>query len=216
MALKKAENHQYPGLTRETEGTWKQPFCFIQSADTQFGLIDNWNGVPEEQNTWDKEIELTNRAIDCVNIMQPRPKFMVICGDLVDAQPWKKPRYELQVADFKKCFARLTPEIPLVCVCGNHDVGDSPTQQTVNSYKEKFGDDYFTFWVGGKSVNTIKKLRSNIYPLSLEFLPPFEFTNFEFPSLSELDSAEPLIFIKIDFQTVGIIDSRGSDHDDLR
>jgi hypothetical protein len=73
---------------------------------------------------------------------------------------------------------KIDPSIPLVCLCGNHgaepapsscltasvqrlpphargtriertDVGNTPTRATIYSYKERFGDDYFRFWVGG-------------------------------------------------------------------
>ena len=48
-----------------------------------------------------------------------------------------------------KVYSRLDKSIPLVCVCGNHDVGDKPTVATVSSYRQSFGDDYFSFWIGG-------------------------------------------------------------------
>lgn len=41
---------------------------------------------------------------------------------------------EEQIKDFKTIFSAVDPEIPLVCVCGNHDVGDSPTVETVTKY----------------------------------------------------------------------------------
>ena len=28
-------------------------------------------------------------------------------------------------------YSRLDPAIPMVCVCGNHDVGNSPTTQSI-------------------------------------------------------------------------------------
>ena len=32
---------------------------------------------------------------------------------------------------------------------GNHDVGQSPTPADIERYRQRFGDDYFSFWVGG-------------------------------------------------------------------
>lgn len=81
--------------------------------------------------------------------MRPRPRFVVVCGDLVHAYPWEKPAYDRQVRDFKRVMRKIDPSIPLVCLCGNHDVGNTPTRATIYSYKERFGDDYFRFWVGG-------------------------------------------------------------------
>jgi hypothetical protein len=37
-----------------------------------------------------------------------------------------------QEADFKKIFEKLDPEIPLICLSGNHDVGNSPTTETID------------------------------------------------------------------------------------
>jgi len=54
-----------------------------------------------------------------------------------------------QYADFAKVFKKLDPEIKLICVCGNHDVGDEPTKDTVQIYRKQFGPDFFSFWCGG-------------------------------------------------------------------
>ena len=52
-----------------------------------------------------------------------------------------------QVSDFKRIYSKIDVKVPLICVCGNHDVGDRPTGQSINLYKSRFGDDYFTFYV---------------------------------------------------------------------
>lgn len=57
-------------------------------------------------------------------------------------------------------FSGLDPSIPLLCVCGNHDVGNAPTAVTVQRYVSEFGDDYFGFWVGGVRGIVIN---SNLY-----------------------------------------------------
>lgn len=147
--FRRSVNGVYPGFTHEKEGEWKGNFTFIQGADTQFGLIDRWFlKNPIENNVWDQEIELTKQAIKHANEMVPKPKFFILCGDLIDAMPHTKHR-GVQEEDFKKLFSELDSEIPLVCVCGNHDVGDIPTKESLESYRAEFGDDYFTFCVGG-------------------------------------------------------------------
>lgn len=147
-APRKAVGKKYPGFTYETEGEWKGSFCFIHAADTQFGLIDSWNEVPPEEQAWEKEIVLTRKAISAANKLSPKPRFFVVCGDLVNAFPCEKFN-DPQVEDFKRIFKELDTSIPLVCVCGNHDIGDSPTQQSLEKYKSNFGDDFYSFWVGG-------------------------------------------------------------------
>ncbi|XP_025425800.1 serine/threonine-protein phosphatase CPPED1-like isoform X2 [Sipha flava] len=57
--------------------------------------------------------------------------------------------YQLQVNDFMKIFSNLHPSISLVCVCGNHDVGNIPDEKSIDQYRHNFGHDYFSFWCGG-------------------------------------------------------------------
>ena len=79
--------------------------------------------------------------------MEPKPKFFIICGDLLDAWPDKWPEIrKRQEDDFMKIFAKVDKNIPLVCVCGNHDIGNTPTRQSIRTYNESFGDDFFSFW----------------------------------------------------------------------
>lgn len=143
----KAKNRLFDGLTKEKEGHWKGPFFFINASDTQFGMIESF--LEKKPNPkWDKEIALTKQAIAAVNQMKPKPRFFVVCGDLVDAFPGtslRKPQEE----DFKKVFSELSPEVPLVCICGNHDMGNQPTRESVQGFRDVFGDDYFVFWCGG-------------------------------------------------------------------
>jgi len=44
-------------------------------------------------------------------------------------------------------MGEIHPAIPLLCVCGNHDVGNRPTASSVEAFKKDFGDDYFVFWI---------------------------------------------------------------------
>jgi hypothetical protein len=43
----------------------------------------------------------------------------------------------------------LDPSIRPICVCGNHDIGNTPTTETIEQYTKEFGSDYFSFWIGG-------------------------------------------------------------------
>ena len=45
---------------------------------------------------------------------------------------------EEQEADFMKEFSKIDPSIPLVCVCGNHDIGNTPTRQSIQHFKDKY------------------------------------------------------------------------------
>jgi predicted MPP superfamily phosphohydrolase len=98
-------------LFSENNQQWRKSFHFIQGADTQFGMIETFLQNKTNGN-WTEEIELTRAAIKEWN--QIKPKFVVICGDLVDDYPGSEPRRSKQLEDFKKVFAELDQNIPLV------------------------------------------------------------------------------------------------------
>ncbi|GAB6029177.1 hypothetical protein CHUAL_004952 [Chamberlinius hualienensis] len=133
----------------EAEKSWKGSFFFIQGADTQYGMMDGIK-TGNTGTVWEEEIALSKQAVTAINRMHPKPKFFVICGDITDAFPEEYPEMkERQIADLKKVFAELDDSIPMVCVCGNHDIGNTPTEKTIQRYRTTFGDDYFSFWCGG-------------------------------------------------------------------
>lgn len=130
-------------LDQADQSQWLGAFHFVQAADSQFGMIDSYTHKRVEPG-WEEEKELCERLVAACNAMQPKPKFLIICGDLADAWPGTELR-QRQVSEFKRIFAKLDAKIPLVCVCGNHDVGDQPTMASVKEYRDNFGDDYFHF-----------------------------------------------------------------------
>jgi len=96
--------------------------------------------------------------MEFINKRKDRIKFVVVCGDHThnlenmwskgDLEGGRKKRIQ-ELAAFKSIYSKLDETIPLVCVCGNHDVGNKPTEKTTQLYKEEFGDDYLSFWCGG-------------------------------------------------------------------
>lgn len=78
----------------EDEQQWSGPFTFIQAADTQLGLIDRYLLKIEDFN-WDKEKALCRESIRRINEMKPKPKFYVICGDMLDAYPHQGNKFTL-------------------------------------------------------------------------------------------------------------------------
>lgn len=163
--FRQAANRTFRAFEKESNLEWKGPFRFIQAADSQFGLIDelsyvDWSGPVEAaleasraykaraSSVWTEELRLAQLAIKQWNSMTPRPAFIVVCGDLVNEFPGHQQR-PLQVADFKRTFRELDAKIPLVLLPGNHDLLNRPTEAAVEAYRADFGDDYFSFWVGG-------------------------------------------------------------------
>lgn len=99
------------------------------------------------------EKALARRAVTAINAMVPRPVFAVVCGDLVHSYPgvqgFTLEQHMSEVAQYKEILDAVHPDIALVCTCGNHDIGDRPTAATIDNWRANFGDDYFSFWVGG-------------------------------------------------------------------
>jgi 3',5'-cyclic AMP phosphodiesterase CpdA len=72
-----------------------------------------------------------------------RPRFAVVCGDMVHAAG--DPR---QVAEVKRVASRLPPDVPIRWVPGNHDVcadNEVPDHATLTRYREDFGPDFYAF-----------------------------------------------------------------------
>lgn len=131
-----------------------EPFYFIVGADTQIGLKEAYEnekqGLPPPTGRyWLEDIKKAEKAVECINNLEPPPSFVVVCGDLCNAFPVtdKMMRAE-QERDFKEIMMRIKPSIPLVCACGNHDVGNQPTPEGVALYRSSFGDDFYSFWRG--------------------------------------------------------------------
>ena len=100
-------------MTCEAEFIYFLQNCELKKKSTTFFLLFQ-----------DREIKLCEQTVDILNKMNPNPAFFIVCGDLVDAMPNEWPQIrESQEKDFFRVFSKLTPDIPLVCVCGNHDVG---------------------------------------------------------------------------------------------
>ncbi|XP_060883628.1 serine/threonine-protein phosphatase CPPED1 [Labrus mixtus] len=146
----RAKHRTFSGLSEDAEREWTGPFYFIQAADPQLGLMKAWRVGDSDGggDEWQEEVELTKLAVEAVNQLRPRPRFMVLCGDLVHAMP-DTPFREGQERDLKAVLKGTDPSIPLVFVSGNHDLGNTPTPRTVEQYCSAWGDDFFSFWVGG-------------------------------------------------------------------
>jgi len=138
---------------------------FIITADTQFGIF--MDGYHMEFPNWQTEIDISRECVQTINSMKgdERPLYVCVCGDLIDTEgsfsnalaSWKsvmKDWYknliaEQQMTDWKEVWSHLDEDIGLVCLCGNHDVGNRPTAQSIQNWTSKFGNDYLAFWVNG-------------------------------------------------------------------
>ena len=138
----RAHQRQYRGLEQRREGRFSRAFYFVVAADTQLGFRANNEGFAHESR-------LVTRLVRRLNRICPRPRALVIVGDMINMPAYSPKKYAAQRDEHRRLFARLRREIALVHVPGNHDVGSSPSRKLIEIYRRDFGDDYFTFWLGG-------------------------------------------------------------------
>ena len=129
---------------------------FVQMADPQFGMYSSVSKFSDADKAerrqrginieytgpvlegFAKETSLFTEAIETANKINPN--FVVICGDMVHNSD-----SEEQFQELIRISRLLNKDIKLYWVAGNHDVGDKPTQASLNKYKEQFGEYNYSF-----------------------------------------------------------------------
>jgi len=101
-----------------------EPFTFVQICDTQLGM-----------GGYEHDVNAFRQAVKQINAL--KPDFVVICGDLVDKADAKS------FADFKEIKAGFA--VPCYCAAGNHDIGNKPTEESLEHYRRLVGGDYYSF-----------------------------------------------------------------------
>ncbi|XP_021266894.1 serine/threonine-protein phosphatase CPPED1 isoform X2 [Numida meleagris] len=87
--FRRARGRTLTAFCQDDEYQWKGPFYFIQGADPQFGLIKAWavGNTGSGDDEWGEEMKLTEQAVQAINKLNPKPKFFVLCGDLIHGMP---------------------------------------------------------------------------------------------------------------------------------
>ncbi|XP_077774614.1 serine/threonine-protein phosphatase CPPED1 isoform X2 [Podarcis muralis] len=90
--LLKARNRTLSAFREDAEQEWRAPFYFIQGADPQFGLMKAYSigDCDHGGDEWEEELKLTQQAVQAINQLNPKPKFFVLCGDLIHGMPGVK------------------------------------------------------------------------------------------------------------------------------
>ncbi len=112
----------------------QQPWFFAVMADPQFGMYAKDQNFAQETANFEFAIANMNRL---------HPRFVIICGDLVNRQG-----DAAEIAEYKRILRKLDPAIPAYSVAGNHDVGNIPTPETIDGFRTAIGRDYYTFSAG--------------------------------------------------------------------
>ena len=142
------------------------PFRFMQLADPQFGMFREFSAmapdrrqelyrrlrpaflppgvepdVPDGVTDLTPELQRFGAAIETANA--ERPRFVVVCGDLVNNVD--RPDQWEALAD---TATGLDDDIPMRWLPGNHDLAEDftvPTPDGLSAYRARFGDDYYAF-----------------------------------------------------------------------
>lgn len=143
---------------------------FVVAADTQLGML-------AQSRSWETEVRYSTLAVEAINRL--KPLYCCVCGDLVESSAaflsgqkklhvpgayWTEEEcnalHDSQNAEFRRIWSQLDSDIALVCLCGNHDVGNRPTAASIERFTSSFGDDYLAFWANG-TYNVV--LNSNLF-----------------------------------------------------
>jgi 3',5'-cyclic AMP phosphodiesterase CpdA len=114
-----------------------EPWFFIQISDPQFGMFDNNDGFEKETVLYEKAVEKINNL---------KPDFVVITGDFVHNADSPG-----QIAEFKRITALIDQKIPVYLTPGNHDIGQTPDEESLRKYHNNYGSDRFSFTHKGSS-----------------------------------------------------------------
>ena len=129
-------------------------FFFIQMADPQFGMFAASSGLTEAEydeirqmglkvrpapkiTGFADETALYEKAIAEANRL--KPDFVVMCGDMVHHRD-----DEAELAELKRITGKLDPDIPMYWAAGNHDVGNTPTPESLRLYRARYGVDNYS------------------------------------------------------------------------
>lgn len=113
----------------------QQPWFFAVLSDPQMGMYAKDKNFKQET---------ANFGFAIANLNRLHPRFVVICGDLVN-----RTGDPAEIAEYKRILRELDPSIPVYSVAGNHDVGNVPTPATVAGFRSVIGRDYYTFSENG-------------------------------------------------------------------
>ncbi len=110
------------GCNSAPEAENRKPLHIVQMCDPQLGM-----------KNYQDELDALKDAVAQIN--QLKPDAVIVCGDLVNEA---NPR---SFADFREAVKPLT--MPLICVPGNHDIGNHPTTESMALYRKEIGPDHY-------------------------------------------------------------------------
>ena len=125
LAAHNSNNSAKDKKSSDTNAEDASSFTFVVAADPQFGMMQN-------NANWDAEMQSSRAAVQQINAL--KPLFCCMCGDLVhmtaEIAHGNEGRsrevcdaiQDEQNKDFQTIWSGIDKDIPLVCLCGNHDM----------------------------------------------------------------------------------------------
>jgi len=112
-------------------------FNFIQLSDPQLGFSGGGQGYEEDSLHLQRAVVQINRL---------RPDFVVVTGDMVNSCDSIN-----QLQCYKTLMDEIDKGIPVFQIPGNHDIGGGSTDERIEKYLSRYGEDHFTFRYRGCS-----------------------------------------------------------------
>ena len=180
---------------------------FIQMADPQFGMFASISKLTEEEaiarsregltlryveqefDGFEPETKLFTKAIQHAN--NYKPDFVVICGDMVHEGDSEEQRNEVF-----RIASQLNKDIPIYWVAGNHDVGNTPTLETLTTYRKLFGEDNYSFQIENNyfiAINSSVCADPSLVPGEWDEL--IGFLEIELKKASDMNATHKIVFL---------------------
>lgn len=180
---------------------------FIQMADPQFGMFASISKLTEEEaiarsregltlryveqefDGFEPETKLFTKAIQHAN--NYKPDFVVICGDMVHEGDSEEQRNEVF-----RIASQLNKDIPIYWVAGNHDVGNTPTLETLTTYRKLFGEDNYSFQIENNyfiAINSSVCADPSLVPGEWDEL--IGFLEIELKKASNMNATHKIVFL---------------------
>ena len=117
----------------------------VDTESSFSGAIASWKKI---MSGWERNLVFEQR--ECVAryifMREWKGQFFSIPVFIFQLTLFFSRRLLSEVKDFKRVWAGLDSDIALVCMCGNHDVGNRPTRASIKHWTSAFGDEYLSFW----------------------------------------------------------------------
>ena len=160
-------------------------FFFVQMSDPQFGMnatrTPGVTGFEFETANYEKVIAAVNRL---------KPAFVVTTGDMVQDHEDAS-----QLAELRRIARKLDDSIPMYWAAGNCDVGNALTSATLSRYRERFGEDNYSFDHGGSHFVVLNS-NTCVDPSDVpgEWERQLDFLRGDLQSARESDSTHVVVF----------------------